>query len=160
VDPTQPVKRKIGGERTKHQRKYKNEYDQKRFDGFNLLKKWVPGTEKLNRGDVLMVTVNYIKELLNKEKDLEEKIKEVEKKCKELEEKIKELETSQRAMDTDSAHPLMPMDTDSPFIPQEMAVSTDTGASEVDPAMLTQKKVSTGIRKHKKETPEIRRKKV
>jgi hypothetical protein len=39
--------------------------------GFNLLKEWVPGTEKLNRSHILMETVNYIKELLNKVKELE-----------------------------------------------------------------------------------------
>jgi cell division protein FtsL len=128
---TESVKREIGAETREHRRKYKNEYDKKKSDGFNLLKKLVLGTEKLSRAEILMETVNFIKELLNKEKDLEEKIKEVEKKSTELEEKIKELETSQRVMDTNSAHPLMP---------QEMAVSTPTGASEVDPAMLTQKK--------------------
>jgi hypothetical protein len=39
--------------------------------GFNLLMKWVPGIEKLNRSDMLMETVKYIKELQNKIKELE-----------------------------------------------------------------------------------------
>jgi hypothetical protein len=39
--------------------------------GFLLLRKCVPGTKKLNRSDMLMETVNYIKELQNKIKELE-----------------------------------------------------------------------------------------
>jgi hypothetical protein len=39
--------------------------------GFLLLRKCVPGIEKLNRSDMLMKTVNYIKELQNKIKELE-----------------------------------------------------------------------------------------
>jgi hypothetical protein len=39
--------------------------------GFNLLKKCVPGIEKLNRPDILMSAVNYIKQLENKVKELE-----------------------------------------------------------------------------------------
>jgi hypothetical protein len=128
LDSTHPVKREIGVVTREHQRKHKNEYDKKKLDGIKLLKKWVPGTEKSTHPEVMTEAVNYIKELLHKEKGLEKKIKQVEKKCKKLEEKIKELETSQT--DTDSAHPLMPMDTDSPLIPLEMAVSTDTGASD------------------------------
>jgi hypothetical protein len=39
--------------------------------GFLLLRKCVPAIEKLNRSDMLMETVNYIKELQNKIKELE-----------------------------------------------------------------------------------------
>ena len=64
--------------------------------GFLLLRKCVPGTKKLNHSDMLMETVNYIKELQNKIKELEkESLKESKKTVnyiKELENKIKELE--------------------------------------------------------------------
>jgi hypothetical protein len=50
--------------------------------------KWVPGTARLSRQDILKKTVNYIKELLNKEKELEKAKKKVNY-IKELENKIK-----------------------------------------------------------------------
>jgi hypothetical protein len=100
---------------------------------FNVLIKWVPGTETLIRSKILKKTVDYIKKLeneikqvkkksLKKYKELEHQIKELEKESekkenyiKGLEAKIKELETSQTVMDTDSAQPLMTL---------EMAVTT------------------------------------
>ena len=128
VDPAMLTQKKVSTGIRKHKketpeirRKKSVGYRKEITSGFNLLMKWVPGIEMLIRPQILMETANYIK-------TLQEEIKEVKKKCKELEEKIKELETSQT--DTDSAHPLMPMDTDSPLIPLEMAVSTDTGASD------------------------------
>jgi recombinational DNA repair ATPase RecF len=78
--------------------------------------KWVPGTTRLSRPEILKKTVNYIKKIQNKEKEiekaekttkyieeLEKKINELEKELlkkkvnyiEELQKKIKELETSQ-----------------------------------------------------------------
>ena len=70
--------------------------------GFNLLKKWVPYTEMLIRGEILIETVNYIKKLQNEIKEVKKRvkyIKELEHKenyIKELQKKIKELETPPR----------------------------------------------------------------
>jgi hypothetical protein len=44
-------------------RKINQVYRKKNATGFNLLKKWVPGTKMLTRPDILMETVRYIKEL-------------------------------------------------------------------------------------------------
>jgi uncharacterized coiled-coil protein SlyX len=84
--------------------------------GFNLLMKWVPGTTKSSRPEILKKTVKYIQELEQRLpvkkrviKELEHRIKELENRqtalshrsftqenyIKELEQKIKELETWQ-----------------------------------------------------------------
>jgi hypothetical protein len=46
--------------------------------GFLLLRKWVPDIENLNRRDMLIETVDYIKALKNKIKELQNKINEKE----------------------------------------------------------------------------------
>jgi hypothetical protein len=56
--------------REKH-RKLNGVYRKKKIDGFNLLRKCVPGTKKLFHLDILMSAVKYIKELENKIKELE-----------------------------------------------------------------------------------------
>jgi hypothetical protein len=58
--------RKYTKETRERNRKHNGVYIKKKIDGFNLLKKWVPGTETSTRPALLMETVNYIKELLNK----------------------------------------------------------------------------------------------
>ena len=69
--------------------------------GFNLLKKWVPGTKDLIRGEILIETVNYIKKLQNEIKEVKKRVKYMkelehkEKYIQELQKKIKELETPQ-----------------------------------------------------------------
>jgi hypothetical protein len=60
--------------------------------GFNLLMKWVPGTTKSSRPEILMKTVNYIQKLQEKQIEKAEKTT---KYIEELEKKIKELETWQ-----------------------------------------------------------------
>ena len=60
--------------------------------GFNLLMKWVPGTTKSSRPEILKKTVNYIQKLQEKEIEKAEKTT---KYIEELEKKIKELESSQ-----------------------------------------------------------------
>jgi hypothetical protein len=50
----------------KKRKKTDNAYNKRKLDGFNLLKKWVPGTKRLSHPHILKKTVNYIKELLNK----------------------------------------------------------------------------------------------
>ena len=78
-------------------------------EGYNLLRKWVPGTSTLSRVELLKRTVKYIQELEQRSpvekrgiQELEQKIKELEKESekkenyiKGLEAKIKELETSE-----------------------------------------------------------------
>ena len=104
--------------------------------GFNLLIKWVPGTETLIRGEILIETVNYIKKLQNelkevKEESLKNKIKELKKeskRVKELQKKIKELETSQTAIDTVSASREPHSSPSEPEVVKTFA-STPTGAS-------------------------------
>jgi hypothetical protein len=73
--------------------------------GFNLLKKWVSGTEKLNRSDILMETVNYIKELLNKVKGLE---KESPMECTPQTPTVMERDSVQDCTDSAPREPLMP----------------------------------------------------
>jgi hypothetical protein len=58
--------RKYTEETREHHRKSNRAYSKRKRDGFNLLKKWVPGTKTLSHPDILKTTVNYIKELLNK----------------------------------------------------------------------------------------------
>jgi uncharacterized coiled-coil protein SlyX len=79
-------------------------------EGYNLLRKWVPGTSTLSKIDLLKKAAKYIQELEQRSpvkkrgiQELEQKIKELEKECekkenyiKGLEAKIKELETSHR----------------------------------------------------------------
>ena len=60
--------------------------------GFNLLMKWVPGTTKSSRPEILKKTVNYIQKIQEKEIEKAEKTT---KYIEELEKKIKELESSQ-----------------------------------------------------------------
>jgi hypothetical protein len=96
--------------------------------GFNLLIKWVPGTETLIRGEILIETVNYIKKLQNELKEVKEqslkKSKKRENYIKELQKKIKELETSQTAINT------APREIhSSPSEPEVVLASTPTGAS-------------------------------
>jgi hypothetical protein len=103
LDPAMPqtqkkeVSRRIWKHTEKH-RKSNNAYNKRKLDGFNLLKKWVPGTKTLSHPDILKKTVNYIKELLNKvnEKELLKESKKRVNYIEELEKKIKELETPQR----------------------------------------------------------------
>jgi hypothetical protein len=121
--------RKHKKETRESKRKKVEGYRKEIVSGFNLLMKWVPGTETLIRAEILMETVNYIKKLQNeikevkeeslkKSKELENKIKELEKELlkkkvnyiKELQKKIKELEkespmecTPQSPKDMDSA---------------------------------------------------------
>jgi hypothetical protein len=87
--------RKHTKETREHNRKVNEGYRNDISSGYNLLMKWVPGTETLIRPDILMKTVNYIKELQNKIKDVKkESLKESKKRVnyiKELENKIKEV---------------------------------------------------------------------
>jgi hypothetical protein len=64
--------------------------------GFNLLKKWVPGTKELIRPEILIETVNYIKKLENEIKEVKKESKKRVNYIEELEKKIKELETPPR----------------------------------------------------------------
>jgi hypothetical protein len=68
-------------EKREYWKRKNEEYRNKKKDGFNILREWVPGTKYLTRIQLLKKTVNYIQELLNK---------------------IKELETSQKDMGRDS----------------------------------------------------------
>jgi hypothetical protein len=63
--------RKYTKEVREYNRKHNRVYINKKIDGFNLLKKCVPGTETSTRPALLMSAVNYIKELQNKVKELE-----------------------------------------------------------------------------------------
>jgi hypothetical protein len=63
--------RKFTKEMRQDNRKINQVYRNKTTTGFNLLKKCVPGTEKLNRPEILMSVVNYIRELKNKVRELE-----------------------------------------------------------------------------------------
>jgi hypothetical protein len=74
-----------------HNKKRNQWYRDEINSGFNLLMKWVPGTTRSSRPEILKKTVNYIKKLQNKEKEIE-KAKKTEKYIKKLENKIKELE--------------------------------------------------------------------
>jgi predicted RNase H-like nuclease (RuvC/YqgF family) len=111
--------------------------------------KWVPGTTRSSRPEILKKTVNYIKKIQNKEKEiekakktekyikkLENKIKELEKELlkkkvnyiEELQKKIKELETSQTVIDRPPREPhSSPMDISEPEV-----VLDPTGASTMD----------------------------
>ena len=83
-------------------------------EGYNLLRKWVPGTSTLSRVELLKRTVKYIQEL--EQRSPVKKIK---------------LETSQ--MDTDSVQPLRPHRSfTSEMVDGTVAVSTpmEIGASE------------------------------
>jgi hypothetical protein len=82
-------------EKKEQKRKIDKAYNKKKADGFNLLKKWVPGTKKFSRIDLLMETVNYIKELENEIKEVKKESKKRVNYIEELEKKIKELETPQ-----------------------------------------------------------------
>jgi hypothetical protein len=53
-------------ERREYSRRKNEEYRNKRNDGYDLLREWVPGTEKLTRPQLLKKTVNYIQDLLKK----------------------------------------------------------------------------------------------
>jgi hypothetical protein len=68
--PTKRI-RKHTKETREHHRKVNEVYRKEINSGFNLLMKWVPGTETSTRPDIMKKTVNYIKELLNKVKELE-----------------------------------------------------------------------------------------
>jgi hypothetical protein len=86
-------------------RKYQDVKREKMTTAFNLLRECVPGIEKvgvtnrLNRPDMMMKTVSYIKELQNEiKKESKKRVKELEHKenyIQELQKKIKELETPQ-----------------------------------------------------------------
>jgi hypothetical protein len=90
----------------------------KKIDGFNLLKKWVPGTETLTRPALLMSAVNYIKELLNKVKELEkESLKESTPltDCETVMEQDSVPNTEQDCTDSALREPLMPEINSSPM---------------------------------------------
>jgi hypothetical protein len=63
--------RKYSKEERENYRKMNEVYRNEITSGFNLLKKCVPGTKKLIRPDILMMTVKYIMELQNKVRELE-----------------------------------------------------------------------------------------
>jgi hypothetical protein len=103
---TQPVKRGIGTytkDAVENRRRACINYRKDISSGFNVLKKWVPGTKDLIRPEILIETVNYIKTLQNEIKEVK---KESKKRVKELEKKIKELQTSQTP--PREHHPLEP----------------------------------------------------
>ena len=95
---------------TRERNKQKNQWYRDEINsGFNLLMKWVPGTTKSSRPDILKKTVNYIQKLQEKEIERAEKtrkyIEELEQRLpvkkrviKELEHRIKELENTQTAL--------------------------------------------------------------
>jgi hypothetical protein len=96
----------------KRKRGYALDYRNRQTEGFNLLKKCVPGIGNLNHPDILTETVRYIKELENEIKEVKkELLKKKVNYIEELENKIKELETSQTEMDTDNTA-IIPRETD------------------------------------------------
>jgi hypothetical protein len=90
-------------------RKKSQDYRNVMKEGYNLLRKWVPGTSMLSRVEILKRTVKYIQEL-----EQRSPVK-----------KREELETSQK--DRDSAEALMP---------QEMAVSIPKPVSSEEEKLL------------------------
>ena len=86
------VSRRIWKHTEKH-RKSNNAYNKRKMDGFNLLKKWVPGTETLSHPYILKKTAKYIQELeqrspVEKREELEQKIKELEKESEKKETEV------------------------------------------------------------------------
>jgi hypothetical protein len=136
------IDRKYTKETRERNRKKNQWYRDEINSGFNLLMKWVPGTETLIRAEILKKTVDYIKKL-QKEINEKESLKESKKRenyIKELQKKIKELEkesTSQKVIDTDCSDSAQREPHSSPtniseeadFIPVKTFTSTPTGAS-------------------------------
>jgi DNA repair exonuclease SbcCD ATPase subunit len=81
------------------------EYRKEEISGFNLLRKWVPGTATLSRPEILKKTVKYIQELEQRLpvkkrgiQELEQRLPVKKRVIKELDHRIKELENSQTAL--------------------------------------------------------------
>jgi hypothetical protein len=106
--------RKYTKETREHLRKHNGVYRNEITTGFNLLKKWVPGTETLTRPALLMSAVNYIKELLNKVKELEKESTPL-KDCETGMERDSVPNTEQNCTDSTPREPLMPEINSSPM---------------------------------------------
>jgi myosin heavy subunit len=90
-----------------YKRMKNEEYRMAMNEGYNLLRKWVPGTATSSRVEVLKKTVKYIEELQQRSamKKREKRLKKQEKNIQEIEHKKKELETSQKAINTSPREP-------------------------------------------------------